>query len=123
MWSSPPESVSLTSGEVHVWRVQLEQPPEVREKLSRTLDQDEHTRASRFHFEKHRKHFIVARGFLRLLLSRYLDINPEAVQFRYGPYGKPDLDGEHSRSSLRFNASHSHEMAVYAFVKDHEIGV
>ena len=32
-----------------------------------TVD-DERTRAGRFHFDKHRRHFVAGRGFLRALL-------------------------------------------------------
>ena len=123
MWSSAPKSFSLSSGEVHVWRAHLEQPQEVQDELLRTLDLDERERAARFHFEKHRRRFILGRGFLRLLLGRYLKIAPEEVRFAYGPYGKPSLADEHEASGLRFNASNSHELAVYAFVQEREIGV
>lgn len=121
MWSPPPESLLLNSGEVHVWRIRLEQPAEMHDSFLRTLEPDEHARANRFHFEKHRRHFVTARGFLRALVARYLQIKPEDVRFAYGLYGKPALTAEHS--GLHFNASHSHELAVYAFVQDHEIGV
>ena len=123
MWSSAPKSLSLSSGEVHVWRARLEQPQEVQDEFLHTLDLDERERAARFHFEKHRRRFILGRGFLRLLLGRYLKIAPEAVRFAYGPYGKPSLADEHEASGLRFNASNSHELAVYAFVQEREIGV
>ena len=123
MWSSAPKSLSLSSGEVHVWRARLEQPQELQDEFLRTLDLDERERAHRFHFEKHRRRFILGRGFLRLLLGRYLKIAPEEVRFGYGPYGKPSLADEHKASGLRFNASHSHELAVYAFVQEREIGV
>lgn len=103
-----------------MWRILLEQPTELHDSYLRTLDQDERARAERFHFDKHRRHFVVGRGFLRTLLARYLDTTPEAVRFTYGPYGKPALERE---SSLRFNASHSGDWAVYGFVQDHEIGV
>ena len=125
MWSQSPPSLSLTSGEVHVWRARLEQPPELeatlQENFLHTLDQQERERADRFHFEKHRRRFILGRGFLRALLARYLETTPEDVSFSYGPYGKPALSAQHH--SLRFNASHSHELAVYAFAQDHELGV
>ena len=106
-----------------MWRQRLEQPPELQETFLRTLAEDERTRANRFHFDKHRRHFVAGRGFLRALLARYLGTMPEEVRFAYGPYGKPVLDGEHRESSLRFNASHSGDWAAYAFVQDHEIGV
>ena len=123
MWSEAPSSLSLSSGEVHVWRAHLEQPAEVVQRFLRTLDEDEQTRASRFHFEKHRQRFIVGRSVLRSLLGRYLDVQPEDVHFAYGPYGKPSLDAAHHAGTLRFNASHSHELAVYAFAQDHDVGI
>jgi 4'-phosphopantetheinyl transferase len=122
-WSEPPESLSLATGEVHVWRVELEQPEHLLEKFRKTLDQYELDRASRFHFEKHRRHFTVGRGVLRQLLSQYLGTNPEAIRISYGAYGKPALSGEHEDSRLRFNMSHSHEVALFAFAEDRELGV
>lgn len=123
MWSSQPQSLSLSGGAVHVWRSDLQQPPELQETFLRLLDHDERRRAARFHFEKHRRRFVLSRGFLRVLLGRYLHIEPERVRFAYGPFGKPSLLDEHGARRLRFNASHSHELAVYAFVEDCEIGV
>jgi 4'-phosphopantetheinyl transferase len=122
-WSEPPESLSLATGEVHVWRVELDQPEHLVEKFRETLDDNELHRASRFHFEKHRRHFTVGRGVLRQLLSQYLGTKPEAIRLSYGAYGKPALGGEHEDSRLRFNISHSHEMALFAFAEDREIGV
>ena len=119
MWSDPPEKPVLQSGEVHVWRIQLDQPPEVVERFWGTLDEAERARAGRFHFEKHRQNFVVGRGVLRLLLGRYLETRPEEVRFEYGAQGKPAL----SAGSLRFNASHSGELAVYAFVNDCDVGI
>jgi 4'-phosphopantetheinyl transferase len=106
-----------------VWRADLEQPPDVVQRLLRTLDADEQTGASRFHFEKHRRRFVVARGVLRSLLGRYLEVKPEDVRFAYGPYGKPELDPARHAGVLRFNASHSHELGVFAFVQDHALGI
>lgn len=123
MWSQAPVSLSLSSGAVHVWRASLEQPPDVQETYWRALDEGERARAERFHFERHRWRFVLGRGFLRALLGRYLDIEPAEVRFAYGPYGKPSLGDEHGATRLRFNASHSHELAVYAFVEGHELGV
>ena len=122
-WLEPPESLSLATGEVHVWRVELEQPEHLLEKYRETLDEHELDRARRFHFEKHRRGFTVGRGVLRQLLSQYLDAKPEEIRLSYGAYGKPELSGEHENSRLRFNMSHSHEMALFAFAEDRELGV
>ena len=109
---------SLTPGEVHVWRIDLEQPGSVLEKFRSMLETDELERAGRFHFEIHRSNFVVARGFLRYILSRYLETKPEGLKFSYGEYGKPALDGR-----LHFNMSHSHRVALLAITEDRQIGV
>lgn len=119
-WTEPPQSPSLEAGTVHVWRVALVQEDDQLERFRTTLEADELERAGRFHFEKHRRHFIVARGFLRSVISRYLRTQPEALRFEYGPYGKPALASEHV---LRFNLSHSHEIALLAVAVDAELGV
>ena len=119
-WATPPQSPSLETGTVHVWRISLDQPDDSLDRFRQTLDPDELNRASRFHFEKHRRHFIVARGFLRSVVARYLETQPEALQFSYGAYGKPELASEHV---LRFNLSHSHEVALLAVALDAELGV
>jgi 4'-phosphopantetheinyl transferase len=122
-WSEPPESLSLATGEVHVWRVELNQPEHLLERYRETLEEHELYRASRFHFEKHRRHFTVGRGVLRRLLSQYLGTKPEDFRLSYGAYGKPVLGGEHEDSRFCFNMSHSHEMALFAFTEDREVGV
>lgn len=122
-WPEPPPSVSTQTGEVHVWRVDLEQPEELVQTFRSTLEENERSRADRFHFEKDRRAFTVSRGFLRRVLASYLETKPEAVRFAYGPYGKPALDGEHKNSSLRFNMSHSRGAGLVAVTEDREVGV
>ena len=122
-WSEARELLSLAAGEVHVWRGELNQPEHLLEKFRSTLEEHELQRASRFHFEKHRRHFVAGRGVLRQLLAQYLDTKPETLKFSYGAYGKPALNGEHKNSPLRFNMSHSHEVALFAFAEDRELGV
>jgi 4'-phosphopantetheinyl transferase len=116
IWSSPPSSLSLQTGDVHVWRHVLDHPLEGFLEL---LQPDEIDRANRFYFERDRKRFVIARGFLRVLLGRYLQSDPQGLMFSYGPHGKPWL----AHGSLRFNMSHSHGMALYALTEGREIGV
>lgn len=122
-WLAPPESPSLSSGEVDVWLVRLEPSADQEKKFLDTLEFDERSRADRFHFAEDRRQFVVARGFLRLVVSRYLETSAEQLRFCYGTYGKPALDGVHRSSQLRFNMSHSHGVAIYALTYGREIGV
>ena len=122
-WSQAPASPSVQNGEVHLWRVDLEQPEQVVKQFRSTLEGNELYRADRFHFEKDRRAFIVSRGFLRQVLGRYLTVNAETIRFSYGPYGKPALGGDHESSTLRFNMSHSRGVALVAVTEDKALGV
>jgi 4'-phosphopantetheinyl transferase len=122
-WLAPPELILLKNNEVHVWRASLEMTPYQVKTLEQLLSADEMDKAERFHFQKDRDHFIAARGILRSILGRYLKMNPDKLKIYYGPYGKPALDEKTHGKSLRFNASHSHGLALFSFALDREIGV
>jgi len=115
--------LELRSGEIHVWCVSLDQPASRFQELSQTLSPDEHTRAERFHFEKDRKHFVVSRGILRIILGSYLGAEPGDLQFCYGKHGKPALAGISGNERICFNSSRSEGLALYAFTRDREVGV
>ena len=113
----------LAADDIHCWRASLDCNQFVLAKLEGTLSTDERARADRFVFETDRNHFIAARGILRELLGAYLKQHPARLEFSYGPQGKPALDSEKLKSPLRFNLSHSHGLAVYAFACGHELGI
>lgn len=119
---APPPGWVISSAEVHVWRAPLEQPAIHMDQLAQTLSDDERTRAERFHFERDRRRFVVAQGLLRILLGKYLNIEPHRLEFGHGPHGKPHLSSSHS-SAIRFNLAHSHELALYAFACGREVGI
>jgi len=121
-WRSPPTELALGATDVHVWRVPLVQPPAAIAALLRTLGEDERARAARFHFDRDRNAYIVARGTLRALAGRYLDHPPDALAFGYRAKGKPYLTAPPG-DALRFNVSHSGELALIAFARGREIGV
>ncbi|MDQ3196182.1 MAG: 4'-phosphopantetheinyl transferase superfamily protein [Pseudomonadota bacterium] len=118
VWLPATAAPALTAHEVHVWRANLDTLPDFRGLLA----EEEAARAGRFHFEQHRARFIAARGWLRSLLGGYLHIDPGEVEFTYGERGKPGL-GARFASPLRFNVSHSHELALIAVSEGRELGV
>ena len=122
-WPLPPAPLTLGSEEVHVWRAPLDATASQIEKLLETLAPDEQRRAERYHFRRDREHFIVARGVLREILSRYLGLAPGQLGFCYNAYGKPALDSTIGTDMLRFNLSHSHGLALYAITRAREVGV
>lgn len=87
------------------------------------LSDDERKRADRFAFDRDRNRFIFARAGLRKLLAARLGTQPKSVELSYGPHGKPALAPEFSHEDLRFNTSHSEDVAVYALSQGRDIGV
>jgi 4'-phosphopantetheinyl transferase len=122
-WRSPPETLVLGCDEVHVWRATLNQTPSQIQSFRHNLAADEQARAERFHFERDRGHFIVARGVLRAILGGYLKRAPECLSFCYSSHGKPALAGESDGDAIRFNVSHSHGIALYAVTRGREVGI
>lgn len=107
---------------VHLWTAHLDEQEEAtRNRWQSLLDEAEATRARRFYFERDRRRFAVARGILRTLLARYLNVAPGVLAFGYTERGKPFLTS--SESGLRFNVSHSGGQALFAFAQGREIGV
>ena len=123
LWSQAPKDLIVAENEVHVWRVQLELPLSKVQELRGILTDDEVERANRFACEIDRQRFIVARGTLRSILSRYITIYPGHLRFHSNQYGKPCLAPEFSTHLLNFNLSHSASMALYAITRNVEIGI
>jgi len=88
-WCLPPQP--LAHEEVHLWRVSLDVEAVTVEHLYSLLCDAERARADRFYFDVDRRHFIVARGRLRQILGFYLKRAAPALEFHYGPRGKPAL--------------------------------
>jgi 4'-phosphopantetheinyl transferase len=104
-----------------VWRARLDLPADECAALARTLDDAERDRAARFHFDRDRRRFVVAHARLRALLGTYLGVATESVEIAAKPGGKPALRAPDS--DLRFNLSHSGEMALLAFARGCEVGI
>src|SRR5881394_833913 len=100
------------------WCVRLDAAPEP---FYATLSDDERSRAARFRFERDRQRFVVARGVLRELLGRYLDIDPGQIRFVYNAFGKPELHPDFG-GGLNFNLAHSADLALIAIARDARVG-
>jgi 4'-phosphopantetheinyl transferase len=65
----------------------------------------------------------VGRGVLRALLGRYLGVEPGKVRLQFGAHGKPGLAPGCGGKDLRFNVTHSQDLALYAFARGRELGI
>lgn len=116
-------TASFENETLEIFVARLDLGPEAVRAAAARLSVEEQQRAGRFAFDRDRRRYVVARAKLRELLAARLETRPEAVKLRYGPHGKPALAREFCRGDLRFNLSHSGDVAVYAFARGREIGV
>lgn len=104
--------VALPARDIDVWLMSLNVPDDEIRQYAMHLSRDEQMRAERFHFERDRRRYLVARGMLRILLGRQLDRAPADIVFWYEPHGKPRVAA--TTPPLHFNVAHSSDMALYA---------
>jgi 4'-phosphopantetheinyl transferase len=123
VWDEPPLKPHLFEKDVHIWRAGIDLPIESVMKFNEFLSHDEKIRAEHFRFEHDRNRFIASRGILRQILASYMGIKPGEIRFSYEKNGKPNLHEETHKSGIRFNLSHSGELALYSFTQGHAVGV
>jgi len=101
----------MTPGEIQVWRIRLdvaEPPPPTA---------GESARAARFRSADMQRRYLRSHAALRSILGRETDAR---LDFAVSPTGKPFLP---AAPHVKFNLSHSHEMALVAVALEVEIGV
>jgi 4'-phosphopantetheinyl transferase len=74
------------------------------------IDEQERRRAAAFRFERDRRHFIVRRGRLRMILGELVGEAPARLGFVAGTHGKPAL----SAGAPCFSASQSGSLMMLA---------
>jgi len=104
--------------EVHIWEVFLGGTGACLDWLT----DKERRRAERFHFERDRHRWVIAHTALRGILSRYLGRAPELLRFAAAIDGKPFLVTDEGPSAIRFNLTHSGDLALVAIAR-FEVGI
>jgi 4'-phosphopantetheinyl transferase len=110
----------LGSHEIHIWHTDLAAQEAAIDRLFPLLDHHEQSRAARFLVPEPRIQFIISRAFLRIVLGKYLQIEPREVRFRTAEQGKPELAEPHA---LYFNLSHTDGATVIALTRAGRLGV
>lgn len=108
---------------VHVWRISLSQPQDRINRLFESLSLEEKHKSTRFHFERDRRRYTIARGSLRVILSEYLNESPTELRITNGPFGKPFLVHSNSIYQLQFNLSHCEDLALIAVTNERLVGI
>lgn len=112
----------FSSDDIQVWHFDLDVPSEESDRLRQFLSGPEREREDRFHFERDRRRFAAAHGYLREILGAYLDRDPQAIRFDIAGSGKPRLASD-QHSFLMFNLSHSHGRGVAAVWQGGDVGI
>ena len=103
------------ASDVHVWKIDLRST--ALDPYPNVMSADEQARAVRYYTPQLQQHYSRGRCALRLLLASYLDVAATDIVFKYGPFGKPELDTP-SDKGLHFNLSHSEQFALIAIASD-----
>lgn len=119
-----PRMLSVPCEEVHLWMAELdgELGAALEAAYLGLLDAGERERRARFHFEKHRRQFLVSHALVRETLSRYAPVAPEAWRFESNEYGRPEI-ADRGLSWLRFNLTHTDGLAICAVARGVDVGV
>jgi 4'-phosphopantetheinyl transferase len=133
-WSAGAVYSGLAEDEIRVWLVELDAGLDTEAEVDKAepgpelalLAADEQERAARFVRARDRRRFVRCRAALREILGVLLGESPGSLRFRARGRGKPELDsgarGDGS-PALRFNVSHSSELALIAVCRGRELGV
>ncbi len=115
----------VSEGEIHVWVLSLRVSESRFQELEALLSPDERARAEGYRFPAPARRFVAARGMLRERLGQYLGVAPSQVGLEVNPWGKPLLAGKAAdgTSALHFNLAHSEGLAVFAFARNHPLGI
>lgn len=113
------KQISYANNEVHVWTMSLHADDDTRAHLWTSLSQKERNKAASFRHPEAGRKYIVGRGNLRRILSKYISVDPGKILISESPHGKPYLPESH----YKFNLSHSGDLCTYAVSGCCEVGV
>jgi 4'-phosphopantetheinyl transferase len=109
---------------LNVYRIPLERPAAVLDRLEAHLSDVERARMARFRYPDDRRRYLAAHGILRETLAELTGIPPARLRFREGPHGKPYLDPPRlGLLDFNFSLSHSGELAMIAVSAGREVGM
>jgi 4'-phosphopantetheinyl transferase len=119
-WQESREGLNFSFQEMQVWSASLD--TEDSSRFYYLLSEDEKKRAARLKSRSAASGQIIGRGILRLLLGKYIGVNPRDLVFSKNPFGKPFLSNPMD-SAIRFNLTHSGSLLLIAIGKGKQIGI
>ena len=107
-------------GDVDVWLFSCHDPSLA---VTPDLSAPEQQQARRFSAAEDAYLYCAAHQGLRLVLASYLSCHPAEIDLRADGDGKPYVQSQHEPGCLKFNLTHSGELAAVAITKGREVGV
>lgn len=120
-WTEASAKIYTDAGLVTVWRATVSALVPYLKELEALLNPTETARVQRYQQEKDRQARIISKAILRVLLGRYLAIDPKEVRFQSDKNKKPFV-GQTNGNQLQFNISHSGDWILIA-VSDTSVGI
>jgi 4'-phosphopantetheinyl transferase len=121
-WTPALSAPRLLPGGLHLWKINCEAQTPALDALWPVLSQQERKRAKGMRVKRHRERYVRAHAGLRRILSTYININPNSIEFLYGDQGKPRL-AHRAGQPLEFNLTTSANLALVAVTRDCAVGV
>jgi 4'-phosphopantetheinyl transferase len=112
-----------STDDVMIFFSRLDRDPTEIARESSELSPSEIKRAERLPAGLARDRFIAGRLFLRNTIAPLLDRKARDISLEVGKWGKPRLSGSTVSYDLRFNISHSADLAILAVCSGFEVGV
>jgi 4'-phosphopantetheinyl transferase len=119
-WNDPRANLKTTTDGVDIRYAWLDQGDPLF--FENILSEDEMIRAKRYKTMDIRNRFVTGRGILRIVLGKFLAVEPTDVQISSTWFGKPVLTG-FSNQSIDFNVSHSGNLMVIAISENQRVGI
>lgn len=112
---SPKSDQKITLNEKpHVWCASFSNFTRNINAFRTILSLEENFRANGFIHRSDREQAVIARGLLRTLLAKYLNVMPVDLEFTYDQFGKPILSTDKHKAAPVFNVSHSGDFFLLA---------
>jgi 4'-phosphopantetheinyl transferase len=106
----------ISNNEVHLWRISINQNIAQLARFNQLLIPAEMTRAGKYKQQKDNHRFIISRAAQRIILSRYLQMPPNQLEFVLGDNKKPYLMSNNG-TILHYNLSHAGGWIVLAIAR------